>query len=154
MRTCTMCLETKEVGGFSPDKRKKDGLQARCKKCKTAETKAGYRANPAHKLAVSKKYYLSDRGFDTRLRRMYGIALEQYGTMLTKQGEHCAICPATDPGRGNKNWCVDHDHATGRVRGLLCHRCNSAIGLLSERSERLQNAMEYLATHQVKSDAT
>lgn len=61
------------------------------------------------------------------LRRKYGITPEQYDAILATQGGCCAlfeICGSTKPG-GKGIWQVDHDHATGRIRGLLCHTCNS-----------------------------
>lgn len=65
--------------------------------------------------------------------RKYGISYEQYLAMLELQGGKCAICATTEPkGNGGKNgnFAVDHDHETGRVRALLCHRCNIGIGML------------------------
>ena len=58
------------------------------------------------------------------LKRRYGITQEQYDALLRSQGGKCGICKCL-PGR--KRLCVDHDHATGRIRGLLCVRCNSAV---------------------------
>ncbi len=56
--------------------------------------------------------------------RKYGKSAAWYDAQLAAQGGHCAICPATEPGGGRKNFCIDHDHSTGKVRGLLCHHCN------------------------------
>jgi Recombination endonuclease VII len=82
---------------------------------------------------------------DLRLRRLYGISLDDYDNMLDDQGGRCAIClcrPRTRP------LAVDHDHVTGRVRGLLCSRCNH--GLLHFAQEDvtiLRRAIEYLLKH-------
>jgi hypothetical protein len=58
------------------------------------------------------------------LRVRYGISPEQYDLMLRYQGGACGICGERPTGR----LCVDHDHVTGKVRGLLCHRCNLGLG--------------------------
>jgi hypothetical protein len=139
-----MCLAEKEADQFSPDRRAKDGCQARCKKCKSGETRAAYAANPSRKSAIGKRHYRSDRGATSRLSRMFGITVEGYRALLEKQGGRCAICPATEPGRGNVNFCVDHDHKTGAVRGLLCSRCNVALGLMNDDMAQLKSALEYM----------
>ncbi len=66
-----------------------------------------------------------ERERDRRLRRLYGISQRVYRTMLTTQNGHCAICPRAP--KAGKNLHVDHDHKTGRVRGLLCFRCNRRL---------------------------
>lgn len=61
------------------------------------------------------------------LMRRYGITLAEWDALLERQGGHCAFCPATVGFRGGR-LLVDHDHETGAVRGLLCYRCNTALG--------------------------
>lgn len=75
------------------------------------------------------------------LRRKYGISEEQFEEMLRRQGGRCAVCD-----RGEKLH-VDHDHITGRVRGLLCGKCNRALGLLADDPERITALAEYAAQH-------
>lgn len=86
-----------------------------------------------------------------KILRKYGITLEQYEALSKQQDGLCAIC--RQPQRGRKKdvrgkrtafLCVDHDHQTGRVRGLLCNPCNVALGQLDDDTERLQRAIEYL----------
>jgi hypothetical protein len=69
---------------------------------------------------------------DTRLRSAYGITIEQYEQMLVTQGGHCAACLRTPDQEHHGVLHVDHDHVTGAVRGLLCHGCNTALGLMRE----------------------
>lgn len=79
----------------------------------------------------------------------FGITFEQYNEMLERQEELCAICqePETATLRGTvRRLCVDHDHETGHVRGLLCTRCNTGIGLLGSNIEA---AIGYLEAAQV-----
>lgn len=78
------------------------------------------------------------------LRLKYGIELEDYDRMLAAQNGGCAVCHAPPNG---KYLHVDHDHRTGMVRGLLCQRCNMALGLLEHDSERLFSASRYLLAH-------
>lgn len=71
----------------------------------------------------------------------YGLAPEQHAALLAAQGGLCAVCKGAG---GQRGLAVDHDHATGRVRGLLCGACNSAIGLLKERPDNFERAVAYL----------
>jgi hypothetical protein len=76
-------------------------------------------------------------------RENYNISVEDHDQLLHEQGGLCAICKTDKPaGSGRLN--VDHDHATGAVRGLLCHSCNTALGGFGDDVERLQAAIDYL----------
>lgn len=77
------------------------------------------------------------------LRRSYGITQAEFNELLIQQGGVCAICKGERSGPG-KVFHVDHDHLTQRVRGLLCHRCNTAIGLLNDDPERAEGVAAYL----------
>ena len=84
-----------------------------------------------------------------RLSRVYGVSVQCYQKMLDKQGGGCAICGNVSPGRGKGGapllmFCVDHDHNTDVIRGLLCRACNAAIGLLGDDPQRIRVAAEYL----------
>lgn len=82
---------------------------------------------------------LSER--KARVKR-YGISVEQYDEMLQRQNGVCAICQKEC--QLGVSLGVDHDHKTGRVRGLLCRKCNTGIGLLGDDLESLQRAVRYL----------
>jgi hypothetical protein len=83
----------------------------------------------------------------------YGITADDYRAMLEAQGGHCAICPATVGREAASNrkapdrLHVDHDHVTGKVRALLCGRCNLVIGEVDEDIERLRRMADYLERH-------
>lgn len=84
---------------------------------------------------------------DKYLRRTYGISLEEYHQMLVKQDHKCLLCS----GEGflmqdthNMKLVVDHCHASGKVRGLLCHNCNRALGLFQDNQQTLERALAYL----------
>lgn len=78
--------------------------------------------------------------------RKYGLTREEFEGLLLSQGHRCANpgCRTPDPG-DNGDWHVDHDHVTGEVRGILCHHCNTAIGLLEDSQERAAGLAKYLA---------
>lgn len=80
---------------------------------------------------------------DGVLRRLYGITFDEYLSMLARQGGKCALCGKSAD--DYKRWLhVDHNHKTGRIRGLLCHVCNVILGVWFEDKERFTKTMEYL----------
>ena len=78
------------------------------------------------------------------LKRKYGITLDDFNRMLASQGGHCALCPSLPEDQKNGTLVVDHCHSTGKIRGLLCNPCNTAIGLFRESKETLKKAIDYL----------
>jgi hypothetical protein len=76
------------------------------------------------------------------LRRRYGIDADEYTRLLEAQGEVCAICGGSNP--SGHRLAVDHCHARGVVRGLLCHSCNSGLGKLRDDPDLLRLAIAYL----------
>lgn len=89
--------------------------------------------------------YMQEHGFKVRLKHRYNITPEQYDALNTQQKGLCAICG--NPPRGKmQRLSVDHDHTTGRVRGLLCITCNRALGYF-ENAEWHWSANVYLANH-------
>lgn len=80
----------------------------------------------------------------SRLRN-YGLTPEAYDQMLKSQDGACAVCSKTLGTRPH----VDHDHVTGKVRGILCARCNSGLGHIDRREEWLKKAQAYLAAHTI-----
>ncbi len=75
--------------------------------------------------------------------RSYNITKDQYWRMRARQGNRCAICNNVF-GRGGTRCCVDHDHADGKIRGLLCDRCNIGIGSMRDSPALLYMAARYL----------
>lgn len=124
-KQCARCKEMLTPGSF--------GTHAWCRRCCSEYNKSRprpYRSTPA----------------ETRrrnLKKKFGITPEQYDDLLTKQGGKCAICGTTS-NFTFKNLCVDHDHKTGLVRGLLCLNCNTALGQLKDSTDLLLKAVDYL----------
>lgn len=100
-----------------------------------AKAEAWRLANPERYDALVRRSWLKTR---------YGITPEDYLAMLVAQGGCCAICRTATPGRGAKHFSVDHDHATGEVRGLLCFKCNAALGLLGDNADTARGLIAYL----------
>jgi len=96
-----------------------------------------WRTDPDHR----EKHRVRTRRSQRKMvfKRVYGISLEDYDVMFERQGGACAICKRT-----GVTLCVDHCHLTGEVRGLLCIRCNSALGFCSDDPAVLLAAAEYL----------
>lgn len=80
----------------------------------------------------------------SKLKRKYGLTEAGYETMLRGQNGVCAICAGTQKQRLS----VDHCHTTGRVRALLCKKCNSGLGLFRDEVAILEQALTYLKGHQ------
>lgn len=75
--------------------------------------------------------------------KVYDLSIEEYNALLEKQGHACAICRKTASG-GKGRWHIDHNHATGRVRGLLCAMCNVGLGNFYDDITLLRGAIDYL----------
>lgn len=86
-----------------------------------------------------------------QLRWRYGLRKHEFTEILASQGGRCAICRATAP--GSRDWHVDHDHVSGRVRGLLCSPCNTFIGLAKEDPDVLRQAAQYLDESLLRRDS-
>jgi len=84
-----------------------------------------------------------------RLRRDYGLTVPEYDAMLALQKGLCAICDL--PCKTKSRLCVDHDHQTGAVRGLLCRRCNRTLGQLEENPILIERLLKYIQHHGLKS---
>ena len=164
MKRCTKCGLVQPRSAFYAAKGTRDGLRGDCKGCFRARAAERYRQNPepvkrrARQWAIDnpekradwqRRYRESGRRQrnDRRsyLKRTHGITVAQYDEMLAAQGGVCAICGR--PPREDISLHVDHDHATGERRGLLCFRCNNSLGDLSDDPELVANVATYLIEH-------
>jgi hypothetical protein len=164
LKQCSKCGQLKPRDQFYAAKGGRDGLRGDCKACFAARHQAWYAqnkqreidrvqawrdANPEKYAGYQAKYRsrpdrkLADRA--GHLKRKFGLTLEQYDQLLASQGGGCAICGA--PPEPNTSLHIDHDHDTGAVRGLLCVRCNNALGQLREDSDLVRAAASYLDGH-------
>lgn len=108
------------------------------------EKQARYREENRERLREEQRE-LSKRGYhrNYHLVRTYGITAEQFDRMAYEQGYVCAACGEPEQSK-NGHLHVDHDHETGQIRGLLCQRCNTAIGQAGDDPERLVKLSAYL----------
>jgi hypothetical protein len=163
-KACRICGITKPLTAFHRATAMRDGHRNECKDCFRQLAAARYRANPQatidrvrrwqaenpERVKASRRRRRQDSEVKQRdraghLRRKFGITTEQYDTMLAAQQGGCAICGRTP--RTGSSLHVDHDHATGAVRALLCFSCNAAIGHLRDEAERVERVLRYLTSH-------
>lgn len=141
MKACTNCGVEKPYAEFSKNKANKDGHQRWCKVCATQ-----HRKENAEEGRIYQKEYRDnnvERLRDYRLRKLYGVTLDRFTEMLKQQNHKCLIC-----GTGlNTSSPMDHCHATGKVRGILCTHCNTGLGKFRDNPEFLQAAIAYLNEH-------
>jgi hypothetical protein len=150
-KTCTKCRRFKPFDQFRIKEykcRSRPNRPARrdsaCKDCRK-ERCCHYNKSPRGRTASKK-----------RRCKIYGITIAEHDTMFAAQGGACALCGDTelpiDPRTGKPyNLAIDHCHATGKARALLCHHCNVGLGGFKDRPDLLQAAISYLARHAASS---
>jgi hypothetical protein len=161
-KRCYRCNEIKTFDDFHLSKGRKDGRSTMCKACRFATAKSLSDERRGINSELGKAYYLKHReqvlartkkyqkdNMQTKLTRdrlrKYGLTATQYTELITLQKGRCAICGTYDSGSKHKSWHVDHDHATGKVRGLLCKFCNSMLGYSKDNPSILLAGVGYLA---------
>lgn len=134
---CNTCDKTLDISMFYSRTHKMSVTWCSvCKVCMQAARKKWRKDNP-------QKY--KDQKRRATLRREYNITKEEYDSMNNKQRGVCAICSGDNSGSTKFQFLVvDHDHSSGYVRGLLCSRCNMALGGFRDSPDMLHNALEYL----------
>jgi Recombination endonuclease VII len=146
MKFCPKCKTEKLESEFYKASSRKDGLEGICKICHNTYARKGkkqtdymrnyFRNNPEKRHTLKRK---------AALKSNYDLTLEGYQLLLESQNYMCAICLSHETkSKRTKHFCVDHDHKTGKIRGLLCSSCNRAIGLLNDDEHVLSKALEYL----------
>lgn len=123
-KVCNRCETMKAVADFYKDSACSDGYSTLCKICRN-QSMSKWRTNNREKYNKNMRDFRAknpDWAKDTDLKRTHGIGLEDYNRMLAEQGSVCAKCQK--PQVGVRPLCVDHNHSTGKVRQLLCYKCN------------------------------
>ena len=135
-KTCCRCGEDKWLQEFYPRPvtESRDGREGHCIACKKAWTSAWIAANPERNVIEVRKRHL----------KRYRITIERYDELLAAQSGLCACCDVHVSTVRHGVLDVDHDHATGIVRGLLCNPCNLGIGRLGDTLEGVERALAYL----------
>jgi hypothetical protein len=152
-KTCGVCKKEKSKSDFGVDKRKSDGLKYSCRECHNRLNNEYRNAHPENHRKVNLAYARSDRGKAifraNALRRKFWPhltneqATAEYDRLLAEQKNCCAFC-GKHQSLMKKAFDVDHCHNTGRVRGLLCHKCNYSI-VKNHSEESLQRLAAYLS---------
>jgi hypothetical protein len=160
LKKCRKCGEEKPLDMFYMMKGMRDGHRNECKACSLAAKHENYSRNRDREIARVKKWQQEnrDRHLERQrrrrqdpevkrreraghLKRKFGISLEDYDRLLAEQHGGCAICG--DPPEPGTHLHVDHDHEDGRVRGLLCVRCNNGLGQFKEDDALIDEAAAY-----------
>lgn len=157
-RICTgPCGRTLILDNFSNHAHGKYGKQPRCRDCVRAQNKVWRKNNREKANACSIRYQKlhpevhrkeareyarrnTEKQWAYQIKSQYGITAEQYYELLTKQFGKCAICSKIPKTKMH----VDHNHETGKTRGILCGNCNRGLGIFKEDRHRLIKAIEYL----------
>lgn len=120
IKYCSVCHKPKELQEFFLALNNKTGYEGKCKECR----------------------HISSR--PKRLLARYGITHEDYERILETQGGVCAICEKFELTSNSRYMVIDHCHVLDKVRGVLCHKCNTALGLFNDNTKRLMSAIKYL----------
>ena len=131
MKRCSSCKIEKPLDDFNKWKNGKMGRHNQCRDC----TKL-WKPSPEQRERSNKRTREWNR------KKFSGFTQEDFDNKLKEQDYKCAICGTPDPGA--TNWHADHDHKTKQKRGVLCHKCNTGLGLLKDDIDVLCSAIEYL----------
>lgn len=163
-RTCCICKVVKPRTEFRHRNVARGWLQSFCKSCSNQQKKESYWRNPEKAKRIAKEWYHANKHGkyqetllkyrtthreEIRVRnrkrwlKKYGLDIEAYERLLASQGGVCMLCqrPPDD-----QRLAVDHDHNSGKVRGLLCAWCNRILGTIESFGGKdwLQRAMDHL----------
>jgi hypothetical protein len=148
MKTCTKCGHEKPASEFYERKsgKGKGKLLERCKACVRASVCRYYHENKAVRIERHREWKARNPGAHRRsyYRKAYGITPEDRDAQLSAQGGKCLLCDTKFNSIPERHIHVDHDHKTGRPRGLLCHWCNTQMGTLEKSPEWIARALKYL----------
>jgi hypothetical protein len=169
MKQCISCNKVKTISRFYSQVGAKDNLRSYCKDCVKSYNKQYSLKNKKYISKCMKEYYkkhkqiiiekhktfkvkhpkiASKRLRITHLKLAYNLTLKQYKSLLKSQNNVCAICKQKETSinfRGKlRNLSVDHSHKNGKIRGLLCNKCNHGLGLFNDNPNFLKKALQYL----------
>lgn len=130
MKKCSKCKKLKPLCDFKKEKLGKDGIRASCKICDKKRLKKWRKQNP-----IKVKHH--------QIKNKLGLSQENFNLMFEKQEGKCFICE-THQFNLKRSLHVDHCHTTGKIRSLLCHYCNTALGLVKENTLILKRMIQYI----------
>jgi hypothetical protein len=148
-KKCYVCCEDKSLDDFHLHSKSADGHQYRCKECAKQLAREWYRANKersAKKVLAwqaANPEIVRETKRRHKVRTAYGLGWDEYLALVNERGDNCWICGKQEANRSYLS--VDHCHETGKVRGLLCDRCNNGIARFKDDPKRIREAISYLA---------
>ena len=131
VKTCRCCKGLFPLEYFHNNKEMRDGKSSYCKPCVGIKALAWKKSN-------------ADKALDGDLKRKYGISLKEHKDLYESQNGTCAICFVPEEHASRGKLFIDHCHTTGKVRGLLCHSCNSMLGYAQDSETNLNRGIKYL----------
>lgn len=135
-KKCSNCNFNRTLSCFSLSSKEADGLHSWCKKCNNEYQYKRYHDTPIE-VRQERTRRKKDQLKVNRLMTRYGLTPDMIAELSKQQNYQCLICDCPIE-------VVDHDHKTGKFRGLLCRRCNNGLGFFRDNIEFLQNAIKYL----------
>ena len=162
LKKCSKCKIDKVLGDFGKNSQQKSGLNPSCKKCRPKYSSEYYyrnkehiakrsaqwaKDNPKKQKVYAKRHQAKDTTKEANWKRSiwskFKLTPEDYTAILNSQSGVCYICRKT-PEENGKRLAVDHCHATGDIRGILCDTCNTGLGMFKDNITLLRKAQEYL----------
>lgn len=140
-KICRLCNIEKPLEDYHKHSSAKDKLMSICRICSNAKS-AAYRVRNPNRVKINNEAFRK-RNPGYHRARTYGLSIDDVASMKDKQGNKCAICKIYEE-HSSRELVVDHCHRTGRVRGLLCFKCNAGLGQLQDSVEMLKAAIIYL----------
>ena len=135
MKLCRGCGVEKDELKFWISKGTKDGRQSRCGICMKAAKELWLKSHPNYKANRSRDQKWRARGIN--------ITEKEYNILHERCKGLCMIC-GKEEYNFDRRLCVDHDHRTGKIRGLLCTHCNRGLGCFKDEVSNIENAVKYL----------
>lgn len=135
-KRCGSCREVKGRSEFRSDAGARDGLHGHCATCAARRSRERRAADPERARRLER---------ERRLAKELDVSVEELRAFLADHDGRCDICHREPNGRGSLH--LDHCHATGKLRGQLCHNCNVALGHLQDDPVRIRAAATYVELH-------
>ena len=127
-KLCTACKESKPLAFFNKNKNGKFGKHSICKECRAERSRFRYSNGDTYAI---------------RLKKLYGLSVKEYDELYAEAEGQCQCCGIKEK-ELNKRLAVDHCHSSGKVRGLLCGKCNTALGQLDDSLDKISSLYSYL----------
>lgn len=147
MKHCNKCCQVLPRSAFYFWPKMGFKISSACRECRAKRLVEWRESNPGRYASQKARAAAQLRKGHHHLRQRYGLTMDEFNAIATKQNWVCAICGCAEVRKGASRLSVDHDHKTGRVRELLCHKCNLAVGAIKENVGTAKALVEYLVRH-------